>query len=566
MLSTRLEFVSLKSSPRRDHERAIIIFIIMKMHRPTVLFLSFVSLGSFAFAAPGQRPFRNVLEGLARPPLHVRPHFSPSPGGYSVQQIRHAYGFDRVSETGAGQVIAIVDAYGSATLQNDVDIFSSTFGLPSTPLNIYYPQGTPSTPNSGWALETSLDVEWAHAIAPEATIVVVIAKSPSLNNLLAAVDFAVNLGAKQISMSWGIAEFSSELNFDFHFNRPGVSFFASSGDSGAEVEWPAVCPFVVSVGGTSLQLDEQGNVLSENAWSGSGGGSSVFEPRPAYQNGWQTQSGRGVPDVSYNADPNTGVAVYIGNYNGAAGWITVGGTSAGAPQWAGLAALVNAGRAQPLGAWNAGLYSMAATNYNNFYRDIVSGSNGAFTAIGGYDFVTGLGRPVANLFISPSTNRTVTIEGSGFENPVVGENMYSAYAYNPPQINGSQGWQFDGFAGVTGNDSGFTATNASAPEGKQVAFIQMNTGVISQRLNFAATGSYQLSLAAALRTVWSQGPQTVLVYLDDTLIGSFSPNGASYQTVVVPFGTTAGSHLLSFHGTAPNDSTAFIDNIAIVAQ
>lgn len=538
----------------------------MILNRTIVLFPCLLSLVTPALATPRYRAPHNVMEDCARHPIHIRPHFSSSPTGYNAQQIRHAYGFDQISGNGAGQIIAIIDAVGSPTLQSDVDTFSAAFGLPSTALKIYFPQGASAAPDSGWALETSLDVEWAHAIAPGATIVVVIAKSASLNDLLGAVDYAVNLGAKQISMSWGADEFSSEGIYDYHFNRPGVTFFASSGDNGAGVEWPAACPTVVAVGGTSLQLDGAGNVLSENAWAGSGGGSSAYEFRPAYQNAWQSSTGRGVPDVSFNADPLTGFAVYIGNYNGTSGWLTVGGTSAGAPQWAALAALVNSTRAEPVGVWHTALYSMAATNYPGFYRDIVSGSNGAFNAISGYDFVTGLGRPAANLFVSPPTRTSVVINGSGFEGPNVGTNVYSAYAYNPNPLSAAQGWQFDGYSGVTGNGSGFTESNPAAPEGNQVAFIQMNSGAISQSLNFPINAGYQLSLSAAKRGNWNVSLQTVEVYLDNVRIGSFSPNTTYYQNIDLSFPASAGTHVLSLRGTAPDDSTTFIDNVAIAAQ
>lgn len=335
----------------------------------------------------------------ARPPLHLRPFVTSSPVGYSVAQMRHAYGFDQVSGTGTGQTIAIVDAYGSATIQNDLNTFCVAYGLPTTTVRVYYPQGKPRRSDSGWALETSLDVEWAHAIAPGATIILVVAKSATIGNLLNAVDYAVGLGAKQVSMSWGAGEFSSEASYDSHFNRAGVTFFASSGDSGAGVEWPAASPYVVSVGGTALVLDAAGNVTAETAWSGSGGGVSAYEPRPAYQNSWSTAAGRSVPDVSYNADPSTGVPVYISNYNGQSGWITVGGTSAGAPQWAALSALVNAARAQSLSSAGTALYAAGTGNYTGNYRDITVGSNGAFTATPLYDFVTGLGSPLSSSLV-----------------------------------------------------------------------------------------------------------------------------------------------------------------------
>src|SRR5581483_586607 len=210
------------------------------------------------------------------PPLHkaITPFASGGPTGYTPQQLRHAYGFDQVGATGAGQIIAIVDAYGSPTIQSDLNTFCAAFGIPSTTVQVYNPQGTPGT-NSGWAGETSLDVEWAHAIAPDATIAVVASKSASTSDLLVAVDFAVHLGAKQVSMSWGGSEFSTESSTDFHFNVPGVAFFASAGDSGAGVEYPAASPFVVGVGGTTLHLDSSNNISSETVWSGSGGGASA---------------------------------------------------------------------------------------------------------------------------------------------------------------------------------------------------------------------------------------------------------------------------------------------------
>lgn len=327
-------------------------------------------------------------------PVRATPFLATSPSGFSPAQIRHAYGFDQLTVTGAGQTIAIVDAYGSPSLANDLAVFCTKFGLPAASLSIAYPQGKPSTSDSGWALETSLDAEWAHVVAPGAKIVVVVAKSASLSNLLSAVDYAVKtVGAKQVSMSWGGSEFSSETSSDSHFKVSGVAFFAASGDRGAGVMWPAASPYVVGVGGTTLKLDSSGNVTSETAWSGSGGGVSAYEAKPAFQSGWQTAGKRSVPDVSYNADPYTGFPVYISNYSGSTGWITVGGTSAGAPQWAAQQALVNASRSSALASANAALYALATANYAVDFADITVGSNGAYSCGRGYDLVTGLGVP-----------------------------------------------------------------------------------------------------------------------------------------------------------------------------
>ena len=348
----------------------------------------------------------NSIEALkaieARPNFHMH-HFSTSgPSGYSPAQIRKAYGISSTLGTGAGQTIAIIDAYGSPTAQHDLNTFNQHFGLPYIGLQIYYPQGAP-TIDSGWALETSLDIEWAHAVAPSAKLMLVVARTASLLDLLAAVDYAVARGATQISMSWGASEFSSQTSYDFHFNHPKVSFFASSGDGGAGVSWPAASPNVTAVGGTSLYLDATGNLTHpEVAWAGSGGGESYYEAEPSFQSHFQSSGRRGIPDVSYNADPATGFPVYDSTtYSGQSGWFQVGGTSAGAPQWAALIAIANAKRTTQLQqSPNTALYTLGAPTYPTVnFRDIVTGCNGPASAITcakkGYDFVTGLGSPLA---------------------------------------------------------------------------------------------------------------------------------------------------------------------------
>jgi uncharacterized repeat protein (TIGR03803 family) len=348
-----------------------------------------------------------------RSPLHkaVKPSASSSsPTGFTPQQMRHAYGFDQLNTTGQGQVIAIVDAYGSPTIQADLDTFCAAFGLPSTTVGVYFPQGQPAA-DSGWATETSLDVEWAHAIAPGAKIVLVAAQSANTTDLFAAVDYAVSLGATQVSMSWTATEYPSEGTSDYHFNVPNVTFFASSGDFGSyisktnhsvSVNYPACSPYVVSVGGTTLALDPSNNISSETAWSynagtglGSGGGVSVYESAPSYQSGWWSGTKRGVPDVAYDADPNTGVPVYMTG----AGWAQYGGTSMSAPQWAALSALANSLRSQSISSAPSFLYSLATANYAGYYHDIISGNNGAYSAGPNYDLVTGLGSPAANQLV-----------------------------------------------------------------------------------------------------------------------------------------------------------------------
>lgn len=333
--------------------------------------------------------------------------------GYLPAQISRAYGFDQIAGTngtGSGQTIAIVVAYGSPYLQSDLNRFNAQYELPTNSVAVYYPSGAPTTNDPGWAAETTLDVEWAHAMAPGASIVVVVAPNASGTSLLNAVNYATGtLKANVVSMSWGAAEFSGSTTYDSYFNKSGISFVAASGDSGAGVSWPAVSTNVVAVGGTSLLYDTTaGSVTSETAWSGSGGGESKYVSIPSYQLGWNTAgvtnatstatnnlTTRGVPDVSYVADPYTGVSVYFTDPSTkVGGWYVFGGTSAGAPQWAALlarrAAMGNAGTTQ----FNPAAYSASATNYATLFRDITAGSNG-YPAKTGYDVVTGLGSPMA---------------------------------------------------------------------------------------------------------------------------------------------------------------------------
>lgn len=305
-------------------------------------------------------------------------------------QVRTAYGFDKLSSDGTGQTIAIVDAYDayySGTLVADLAAFNSTYGLPACDLHVATPQGTPSF-NSGWAQEITLDVEWAHAIAPKATILLIETQSNSFADLFGGIDAAVSAQANVVSMSWGGGEFAGETTFDSHFNAPGITFVASSGDTGGKTQYPAVSPYVVGVGGTSLKVDSSGNWLSETGWSGSGGGSSQYETKPSYQNGVVNGSKRASPDVAYDADPNTGVSVY---YNG--GWWKFGGTSVGAPQWSALIAIADQGRGSSLGS--SGTLAALYADKTDFH-DITSGIAGKNRAGTGYDLVTGMGSPFAD--------------------------------------------------------------------------------------------------------------------------------------------------------------------------
>ena len=289
--------------------------------------------------------------------------------------------------------IAIIDAYDCPTVQNDFVAFSNQYGLPTTNLEIHKMRSNIAV-DATWALEISLDVQWAHAIAPNARILLVEAQSNSLTDLFAAINYATNRpDVVAVSMSWGTSEFLDQNTYDSYLNSSnGKVFFAATGDNGAGVIYPATSPNVIAVGGTHLNFNPDGTVASETGWTGSGGGVSIYENEPQYQLTYNISGANGkraIPDVSYNSDPASGYSVYdTTTYQGQIGWFTVGGTSAASPQWAAIHSL-------GLSASNNNFYQDAkSSNPASFFRDVTSGSNGNFSAAIGHDFVTGLGSPL----------------------------------------------------------------------------------------------------------------------------------------------------------------------------
>jgi subtilase family serine protease len=389
--------------------------IVCKKCVPVVVAFLCVFFASWAGSAQQRRANDQV-----RSALRVQGQSHASDVGLTPAQIRRAYGFDRIENGGRGQVIAIVVPFDHPRIEQDLARFSRAFDLPECEfedhcLRKIYASGERPDVDPIWALEAALGVEWAHAIAPEARILLVEADSDKLSDLLPAIDVAVRRGADVVSMSWGIPEFAGELANDNHFVAHGVMFVAASGDSGTGGLYPAASPFVVGVGGTTLNIDRRGNYLGEVAWAGSGGGQSAFETAPSYQFNFpipnNPQLRRGIPDVAYNADPETAFAVFTSvELFGFKGWFGVGGTSVAAPQWAGLLAIANSSRAErrkgPLRGSPGVLYDVAKPG---IFNDIASGQNGSCgslcTAVPGYDYVTGLGSPRANHLIAALVNR-----------------------------------------------------------------------------------------------------------------------------------------------------------------
>ncbi|MCM2535350.1 S53 family peptidase [Neobacillus pocheonensis] len=349
----------------------------------------------------------NQFPGVAIPPNRIKPGSTSSkPAGYSPQQIRRAYEIEpliRSGITGKNQNIAIIVGFGSPTVENDLQVFSQQFGLPPAKLNIYYPDGQPSQVVPDWTLETAIDTQWVHALAPDATIHLVVAVSSAAGDLFSAVNFANNnLDVQVVSMSWGLPDSSFEQMFDHFFQKSGTVYLAASGDIGGKVTYPSASPFVVSVGGTTLLLRQNGSRIAETGWNGSGGGPSLFVPKPNYQIGFVSGGKRGTPDVSFVGDLATGVSVFSSTPipDGSTGWVVAGGTSVGTPCWAGIIALADQIRNVPLTDGHQELYNLAkGSQYARNYNDITVGCAGNFCCTPGYDFVTGLGTPRANLLV-----------------------------------------------------------------------------------------------------------------------------------------------------------------------
>ena len=319
--------------------------------------------------------------------------------------------------SGGSKSIAIVDAYDDPDAASDLAVFSSQFGLPAANLSVVYARGSEpqQDPTGGWELEESLDIEMAHAMAPNAKLYLVETPTNSFTDLFNGVSVATNLvvcgeracphggnGQGEISMGWGGSEFSGEQFYDRLMNNFGVVDFAAAGDEPG-VEYPCTSPNVVCVGGTSTARNlSTGNLLYQVAWMDAAGGVSAYEPRPLYQRAISAIVGpyRGVPDVSFDGGPATGVWIYDSiPYESApgeflpTGWLVAYGTSVGSPA---LAGIVNAA-----GHFYSSSFAELQTIYSDPYsasdfNDVTLGFCGpyvGFAATPGWDFCTGVGTP-----------------------------------------------------------------------------------------------------------------------------------------------------------------------------
>jgi subtilase family serine protease len=363
-----------------------------------------------------------------------------APGGYGAGNLRAYLG---LRGSGAGQTVAVTEAFNVqnplsvATFGKQDDVtnalarYDSWYGLSPAcsarvttgcfRLRFTAPHGTapPSLANGTWTIEAELDVEMIHALAPRASIVVVEGHDNGVKPMMAAVGYAQSLHPAAISNSWTVDEFAGEKAIATHCTATGAPCVFSAGDCGSYRNsscpagmiggFPAANAGVLAVGGTALSLSPTGKVRSETAWSDSGGGVSRYEPVPRYQRAADPRhGGRGIPDVSFDADPSSGVATYFyiaGTVQGQLeflinGWSETGGTSVGAPAWAAIlasAAQLRAAAGKPLltiAGLHAALYGKSGAKP---IADITVGVNGlcrpACAAGPGYDLVTGEGSP-----------------------------------------------------------------------------------------------------------------------------------------------------------------------------
>ena len=365
---------------------------------------------------------QNTLTARCHAILHVRatgdgaqPAASSGPSGYGPADLQAAYGLAAAAgANGAGSTVALVDAYDDPNAAGDLGVYRTQYGLPSmstctvSSTSVTSPDGRPcfakvnqsgvagSYPqvNGGWAQEESLDIDMVSAACPNCNILLVEASSSSFTNLGAGVNTAANLHAVAISNSYGSSGDASDASYGSYYNHPGIAITASTGDNGYGVGYPATSDYVVAVGGTSLAKNASTGAFTESAWSGAGSGCSTYQSEPTWQPAAVTNAcggRRGIADVSSDADPNTGVAVYDSySYQGYVGWMVFGGTSASSPLIASVYALAGVNTDYPAKlpyATPGGLH------------DVAGGSNGSCsttllcTAVSGWDGPTGLGSP-----------------------------------------------------------------------------------------------------------------------------------------------------------------------------
>ncbi len=526
------------------------------------------------------------------------------PIGYGPAQFLGAYDLTGSSTSALPPVIAIVDAYDDPNIASDLSTYSSTYGISQLPtcsgsiatstsacfekMNQNGSTSPLPSPNSSWALEISLDVEIAHATCENCSILLVEANSNSFTDLLTAIDTAVANNATAVSGSWGGSEFSGEAAYDSHFNKTGVAFTFSAGDSGYGTLYPAASQYVTAVGGTTLLLSGN-SYLSESVWNNQYGGtgsgcSTQQEAKPTWQHD-PSCAYRTINDVSADADPATGAAVY--DSYGYGGWVQVGGTSLSSP----FVAAVYTLHGVPSGVMANSLPYTYGNSSN--LNDITTGSNGSCggsylcTAQVGYDGPTGLGTPKGTTAFYPTPDYTVAVTPSsqtvltgtstsytvtatplvGFTGTVTfsvsGLPTGATASFNPPSVT------------APGSSAMIVSTASTTPTDTYLLTITGTSGLLSHTATatlIVSTPDFSLSVSPASMTVpaaggtanyaitiaqsggFSSAVALSVSGLPAGTVGSFNPNPASGSSsalsITVSSTTIPGSYPITITGVS----------------
>lgn len=516
---------------------------------------------------------------VAAAPLELGPAQLSSPigAGYTPAQMVQAYGYNKimfgsVPGQGQGQTIAIIDSNNDPDAAGDLSAFSSYYDLPQMnrpggpTFNVVnqYGQPSPLPPDaslvsslSTYGEEISLDIEWAHAMAPRANIILFEANSPNLNTDygIAVATAADTPGVSVVSMSYVFPEYPAgpgyvgSQSFDSLFTTPtghnGVTFVAATGDEGAPGSYPAYSPNVVAAGGTTISVESDGDYEGEVGWTGSGGGVSQFEAQPAYQNGVVTQSStnRTIPDVSMEADISSGVSFYDSyDFGTSTPWGQGAGTSLATPMFAALVAIADQGRALHGAGTLDGptqtlpdLYTLSITSPSDFH-DITTGNN-SYAAGPGYDLVTGIGSPVAQNLVASLAAPTGPADILRYSqlptDTTVGDHI-SPVVVDVDDVNGNL---------EAANTSAVTMSIASGPTGAVLGgtvTVHAVDGVATfSNLTLSKPGTYTLRasdsslIKATTQSFTAAGPAVQLAFIDQ------------------PQATTAGATIYGSPTTAP---------------
>ncbi len=560
-------------------------------------------------ACPVAKPGKMACMVLVRTNVkHIAPHVlapnaAPTGVGYGPNSLQSAYVLPS-GTAGSGETVAVVDAFNDPNAASDLATYRSSWGLPACGtgcFSVVNENGATSplpasAGTTGWDVEESLDVDMVSAACPLCHIILVEANSASTNDLGKGVNAAVSLGADFVSNSYGGSESASDNTFDSEFyNHPGVAVTASAGDDGFGVSYPAASSDVIAVGGTSLTTSTNARGWTESVWGssaggeGTGSGCSADSSKPSFQ----TDTGctrRTDNDVSADADPNTGLAVYDTFSQG--GWLEVGGTSASSPFIAGVFAL---GGTPAAGSHPA---SDIYAHTGNLF-DVTTGANGSCspaylcTAEVGYDGPTGWGTPdgIAAFTSGTTTGNTVTVTNPGNQSTATG----SAVSL---QIHATDS--------ATGQTLTYSATGL--PTGLS---INSSTGLISGTASTAGTFSVTVKAtdttgangsASFTWTVSTAGGCTVTQLLGNpgfetgsaapwtSTAGVINPNGAGEtshsgtwyawldgygtthtdtlsQTVTIPAGCTNTTFTFWLHiDTAETTTTTAFDKLTVTAN